>query len=51
MPEANATYLPNDQALINLITDKSIDCSGGGGGAAGADHRNMKPEAQQFIKR
>src|SRR6185295_19379935 len=25
MPEAAATYLPNDQALIKLITDKSVD--------------------------
>src|SRR5688500_6227009 len=25
MPEANATYLPNDQALIKLLTDTSID--------------------------
>src|SRR6185436_3116969 len=25
MPDAAASYLPNDQALIKLITDKSVD--------------------------
>ena len=50
MPEANATYLPNDQALIKLITDKSIDVAVVAAGQPAPIIANMKPEAQQFIK-
>jgi TRAP transporter TAXI family solute receptor len=50
MPDANATYLPNDQALIKLITDKSIDVAVVAAGQPAPIIANMKPEAQQFIK-
>jgi TRAP transporter TAXI family solute receptor len=50
MPETNATYLPNDQALIKLITDKSIDVAVVAAGQPAPIIANMKPEAQQFIK-
>ena len=50
MPEANASYLPNDQALVKLITDKSIDVAVVAAGQPAPIVANMKPEAQQFIK-
>ena len=50
MPEANATYMPNDEALIKLITDKSIDVAVVAAGQPAPIIANMKPEAQQFIK-
>ena len=50
MPEANASYLPNDEALIKLITDKSIDVAVVAAGQPAPIIANMKPEAQKFIK-
>src|SRR3982751_577422 len=50
IPEANASYLPNDQALIKLITDKSIDVAIVAAGQPAPIIANMKPEAQKFIK-
>jgi TRAP transporter TAXI family solute receptor len=50
MPEQNASYLPNDQALIKLITDKSIDVAVVAAGQPAPIIANMKPEAQKFIK-
>jgi TRAP transporter TAXI family solute receptor len=50
MPEANASYLPNDQALIKLITDRTIDVAVVAAGQPAPIIANMKPEAQQFIK-
>ena len=50
MPEASASYLPNDQALIKLITDKSIDVAVVAAGQPAPIVANMKPEAQKFIK-
>jgi TRAP transporter TAXI family solute receptor len=50
MPEANASYLPNDQALIKLITDKSVDVAVVAAGQPAPIIANMKPEAQKFIK-
>ena len=50
IPEANATYLPNDQALIKLITDKSVDVAVVAAGQPAPIIANMKPEAQKFIK-
>jgi hypothetical protein len=50
MPEAAATYLPNDQALIKLITDKSVDVAVVAAGQPAPIIANMKPEAQKFIK-
>src|ERR1041385_7728504 len=50
MPEANASFLPNDQALVKLITDKSIDVAVVAAGQPAPIIANMKPEAQKFIK-
>jgi len=50
MPEANASYLPNDEALLKLITDKSIDVAVVAAGQPAPIIANMKPEAQKFIK-
>ena len=50
MPESNASYLPNDEALIKLITDKSIDVAVVAAGQPAPIIANMKPEAQKFIK-
>ena len=50
MPEQNASFLPNDQALIKLITDRSIDVAVVAAGQPAPIIANMKPEAQKFIK-
>jgi len=50
MAEANASYLPNDQALIKLITDKSIDVAVVAAGQPAPILANMKPEARKLIK-
>jgi TRAP transporter TAXI family solute receptor len=50
IPEANASFLPNDQALVKLITDKSIDVAIVAAGQPAPIIANMKPEAQKFIK-
>ena len=50
MPESNASHLANDQALIRLITDKSIDVAVVAAGQPAPIIAGMKPEAQQFIK-
>lgn len=50
IPEANASYLPNDQALVKLITDRSIDVAVIAAGQPAPIIANMKPEAQKYIK-
>lgn len=50
MPEASASYLPNADALIKLITDKSVDVAVVAAGQPAPIIANMKPEAQKFIK-
>ena len=50
IPEANATFLPNDEALVKLITDKSVDVVVVAAGQPAPLIANMKPEAQKFIK-
>ena len=50
MPEANATFMPNDEALVKLITDKSIDVAVVAAGQPAPIIADMKPEAQKFIK-
>ena len=50
MPETAASYLPNDQALIKLITDKSVDVAVVAAGQPAPIIAHMKPEAQKFIK-
>ena len=50
MPEASATYLSNNEALVKLITDKSVDVAVVAAGQPAPIIANMKPEAQQYIK-
>src|SRR5690242_20540867 len=50
IPEDHASFLPNDQALVKLITDKSIDVAVVAAGQPAPIIANMKPEAQKFIK-
>ena len=50
MPEQNASFLPNDQALVKLITDRTIDVAVVAAGQPAPIIANMKPEAQKFIK-
>jgi uncharacterized protein len=50
IPEANASYLSNEEALVKLIGDKSIDVVVVAAGQPAPLISNMKPEAQKFIK-
>ena len=50
IPEASASYLPNDQALIKLITDKSVDVAVVAAGQPAPIIAKMTPEAQKYIK-
>lgn len=50
IPEANATFLSNEEALVKLISDKSIDVVTVAAGQPAPIIANMKPEAKRFIK-
>ncbi len=50
MPEANASYLSNADALVKLIGDKSVDVVVVAAGQPAPLITNMKPEAQKYIK-
>lgn len=50
MPEAQASFLSNEEALVKLITDRSIDVVVVAAGQPAPLIANMKPEAQKFIK-
>jgi TRAP transporter TAXI family solute receptor len=50
MPEANASYLTMEEALVKLIGDKSIDVVVVAAGQPAPMVANMKPEAQKLIK-
>ena len=50
MPDASASYLPNADALVKLIGDKSIDVAVVAAGQPAPIIAGMKPEAQKFIK-
>ena len=50
MPEASASYLANDQALIKLITDKSVDVAVVAAGVPAPIIAKMTPEAQKYVK-
>ncbi|MGA8049774.1 MAG: TAXI family TRAP transporter solute-binding subunit [Burkholderiales bacterium] len=50
IPEANASYLPNAEALVKLVTDKSVDVVVVAAGQPAPIVANMKPEAQKLIK-
>lgn len=50
MPDAQATFLSNEEALVKLIGDKSVDVVVVAAGQPAPLIANMKPEAQKFIK-
>lgn len=50
IPEADASYLSNEEALVKLISDKSVDVVVVAAGQPAPLIANMKPEAQKFIK-
>ena len=50
MPEANASYISNQEALVKLIGDKSVDVAVVAAGQPAPIIANMKPEAQKHIK-
>ncbi|MDB5926673.1 MAG: C4-dicarboxylate transporter substrate-binding protein [Betaproteobacteria bacterium] len=50
MPEANASYISNEEALVKLVSDKTIDVVVVAAGQPAPLIASMKPEAQKFIK-
>ena len=50
MPDANASYLSNEEALVKLVSDRTIDVAVVAAGQPAPLIANMKPEAQKFIK-
>jgi TRAP transporter TAXI family solute receptor len=50
IPEVNASYLSNEEALVKLITDKSVDVAVVAAGQPAPLIANMRPEAQKYIK-
>jgi len=50
LPEAKATLLSNEDALLKLITDKSVDVVAIVAGQPAKLFTDMKPEVRQFIK-
>ena len=50
MPEAQASYLSNAEALVKLVTDKTIDVAVVAAGQPAPIVTGMKPEAQKLIK-
>ena len=50
IPEANAGFHSNEEALVKLIGDKSVDVVIVAAGQPAPLIANMKPEAQKYIK-
>lgn len=50
MPDAQATFMSNEEALVKLIGDRSVDVVVVAAGQPAPLIANMKPEAQKFIK-
>jgi uncharacterized protein len=50
IPEASASYLSNNEALVKLITDKSVDVAVVAAGQPAPIISKMTPEAQKYIK-
>lgn len=50
LPEASTTFLPNEDALVKLITDRSIDVVAVVAGQPAKLLADMKSEARQHIK-
>jgi len=50
IPEAQDSFLSNEEALVKLIGDKSVDVVTVAAGQPAPLISNMKPEAQKYIK-
>lgn len=50
LPQANATFLPTEEALVKLITDKSVDVVAVIAGQPAKLLVDMKPEARNLIR-
>lgn len=50
IPDAQTSFLPTDEALVKLITEKSIDAVAIVAARPARLLANMKPEARQFVK-
>lgn len=50
MPEANSSYLANQEALVKLIGDRSVDVAVVAAGQPAPIIANMGPDAQKHIK-
>jgi len=50
IPDANASFIPNEEALVKLIGDKSVDLVVVAAGQPAPLIANMRPEAQKYIK-
>jgi TRAP transporter TAXI family solute receptor len=50
LPESNASFLPNEEALVKLISDKSLDVVVVVAGQPAKLLADMKPEARDLIK-
>jgi hypothetical protein len=50
LPESKASLLPNEDALLKLITDKTVDVVAIIAGQPAKLFTDMKPEVRQFIK-
>jgi TRAP transporter TAXI family solute receptor len=50
IPDSNATFMSNEDALIKLISDKSLDVVAVIAGQPAKVLADMKPEAREFIK-
>jgi TRAP-type uncharacterized transport system substrate-binding protein len=50
LPDARASHLRHEEALVKLVTDRSVDVVAIVAGQPAALLANMKPEARQYIK-
>ena len=50
LPEANASYISNEEALVKLTTDKSVDVVVIVAGQPAKLFADMKPEVRKYIK-
>jgi TRAP transporter TAXI family solute receptor len=50
LPESNASFLGNDDALVKLLSDKSLDVVAVIAGQPAKILADMKPEARQYLR-
>jgi TRAP transporter TAXI family solute receptor len=50
LPDAQASYLSNEEALVKLVTDRSVDVVVIVGGQPTKVLADMKPESRQYVK-